>query len=75
MNSVLRDYEEYKRNAIRNLSEPIEKSYIKNMYKKFVTEFENIEDEQVKEYVLKTNIYKIIMNNRRIEKISKEVNA
>ena len=75
VNSVLRDYEEYKRNAIRNLSEPIEKSYIKNMYKKFVTEFENIEDEQVKEYVLKTNIYKIIMNNRRIEKISKEVNA
>lgn len=45
------------------------------MYKKFVTEFEDIEDEQVKEYVLKTNIYKIIMNNRRIEKISKEVNA
>ena len=45
------------------------------MYKKYVTEFEDIEDEQVKEYVLKTNIYKIIMNNRRIEKISKEVNA
>jgi len=45
------------------------------MYKKFVTEFEDIEDEQVKEYVLKTNIYKIIMNNRRIEKISREVNA
>ena len=79
VNSVLRDYEEYKRNAIRNLSEPIEKSYIKNMYKKFVTEFEDIEtlieDEQVKEYVLKTNIYKIIMNIRRIEKISREVNA
>ena len=40
-----------------------------------MTEFEDIEDEQVKEYVLKTNIYKIIMNNRRIEKISREVNA
>lgn len=75
VNLILRDYEEYKRNAIGTFSTEIEKMYIRDTYKKFMAEYEDIENEQVKEYVLKATIYKIIMNNRRIEKISKEVNV
>ena len=73
VNFVLKDYEGYKKEVLGTSVSEVEKSYIKNQYRKFLEEFADIEDEQVKEYVLKSMICRIIMNNRLIQKVSKEV--
>lgn len=75
VNAVLRDYAKFKNAFIRQNDESVEKSYIKKEYKKFVDEFAEIEDLELREYVLKNSMYKIIMNNRKIQKISKEANV
>lgn len=75
VNAVLRDYAKFKNAFIRQNEESVEKSYIKKEYKKFVDEFAEIEDLELREYVLKNSMYKIIMNNRKIQKISKEANV
>ena len=74
VNMVLRDYEEYKKGRLGTSVIDVEKMYIRNQYLKFIEEFSDIEDESVKEYVLKSAIYKIIMKNKLIQKVSKEVN-
>lgn len=75
VNKVLRTYENYKRILpASDGKSSIEKSFIREEYKLFWEEYMDIEDEELREYVLKINIYKIIMNNRKVSKISKEVN-
>lgn len=75
VNKVLRTYENYKRILpTSDGKSSIEKSFIREEYKLFWEEYMDIEDEELREYVLKINIYKIIMNNRKVSKISKEVN-
>lgn len=75
VNKVLRAYENYKRTwSGKEGKISVEKSFIREEYKHFWEEYMDIEDEELREYILKTNIYKIIMNNRKISKISKEAN-
>lgn len=75
VNKVLRAYENYKRTWSANDGKTsVEKSFIKEEYKQFWEEYMDIEDDELREYILKTNIYKIIINNRKVSKISKEVN-
>ena len=75
VNKVLRTYENYKRTwSVKDGKTSVEKSFIKEEYKQFWEEYMDIEDEELREYILKTNMYKIIMNNRKVSKISKEVN-
>ncbi len=75
VNKVLRAYENYKRTwSVKDGKTSVEKSFIKEEYKQFWEEYMDIEDEELREYILKTNMYKIIMNNRKVSKISKEVN-
>lgn len=75
VNKVLRAYENYKRIWYPKDGQlSVEKSFVKEEYKQFWEEYMDIEDAELREYILKTNIYKIIMNNRKVSKISKEVN-
>lgn len=75
VNKVLRTYEKYKKVWLVNDGKiSVEKSFIKEEYMQFWDEYMDIEDEELREYILKINIYKIIMTNRKISKISKEVN-
>ena len=75
VNKVLRAYENYKRIwSPKDGKLSVEKSFIKEEYKQFWEEYMDIEDAELREYILKTNIYKIIMNNRKVSKISREVN-
>lgn len=72
VNEVLRDYAKFKKSYTTENGKQIEKKYIMQEYKKFLAEFMEIKDAETREYVLKASLYRIILNNKRIQKISKE---
>lgn len=69
VNNVLIDYGKYKNDKINRHTNSIEKEYICDRYMNFWDEYEDIDDEQLREYILKTSIYKILMKNRCLSKI------
>lgn len=73
MNDVLHDYEDFKKSLTPG-SEKTNKLFIKSdMWKKYVSEFEDVSDNLMREYIIKCYLYKIINRNKRLIKITKGV--
>ena len=73
MNDVLHDYEDFKK-IVTPGSEKADRLFIKSdSWKKYVSEFEDVSDDLMREYIIKCYLYKIIKRNKRLVKITKGV--
>lgn len=69
-NRVLQDFANFKKGFRESGIVQIEKAFIKNRYDQFLEEFNHITDIEEKEYITKAILYRIISNNRNMQKIS-----
>ncbi len=69
-NKVLQEFEQFKKEVYGKGITQVEKEFIKQRGHKFVKEFSIISDENVTEYLTKAFLYRIISNNRNMQKIS-----
>ena len=73
MNDVLHDYEDFKKTVTPG-NEKADRLFIKSdSWKKYVSEFEDVSDDLMREYIIKCYLYKIINRNKRLVKITKGV--
>ena len=73
MNDVLHDYEDFKKTLAPG-SEKADRLFIKSdSWKKYVSEFEDVSDDLMREYIIKCYLYKIIKRNKRLVEITKGV--
>jgi hypothetical protein len=69
-NRVLQDFANFKKEFRGNGKTQIEKAFITHRYSQFLEEFNHISDIEEKEYITKVFLYRIISNNRNMQKIS-----
>ncbi len=70
-NKVLQEFEQFKKEVYgKSITQPVEKEFIKKCSYKFIDEFRVTSDENVTEYLTKAFLYRIISNNRNMQKIS-----
>lgn len=74
-NTVLQDYNNYKNQNVNNTPKNIELDFVKKCGSKYYSEFGEIDDydKELKEYVTKTFIYRILLNNRKVSSVFKTV--
>lgn len=69
-NKVLQEFEQFKKEVYGKGITQVEKEFIKQCSHKFIEEFRVVSDENVTEYLAKAFLYRIISNNRNMQKIS-----
>lgn len=69
-NRVLQEFERFKKESFGQGIPQIEKEFIKQRYYEFSYEFKMISEDNIKEYLTKSFLYRIISNNRNMQRIS-----
>lgn len=69
-NRVLQEFELFKKDVYGKGITQVEKEFIKQRSNQFIEEFRVVSDENVTEYLAKAFLFRIINNNRNMQKIS-----
>lgn len=69
-NRVLQEFEQFKKEIYGKGITQVEKEFIKQRSNQFIEEFRVVSDENVTEYLAKAFLFRIINNNRNMQKIS-----
>lgn len=69
-NKVIHEFERFKKEVYGKDIPQLEKEFIKERSHIFIEEFRVVSDENVREYLTKAFLYRIICNNRDMQKIS-----
>lgn len=69
-NRVLHEFEQFKKDVYGKGITQVEKEFIKQRSGQFIEEFRVVSDENVTEYLTKAFLFRIINNNRNMQKIS-----